>query len=97
MSPIMPFGSSNWSTEDGRTLVVAEIMLSLMKAGSFSVGGLEQFWKNYRQHLCYSCQAKLDSLSQRKREALGLLEEAVRLDSGNKAAKQNLEAVKRML
>lgn len=94
-----PSSSSYWGNDmdSARDRAVERIMEMLSLTGNFSVGGLEQFWTSFKEELCPLCQLKLDSISTKKRRALKLLEEAVKLDRGNKAAKRNLDALKTML
>ena len=79
-----------------RGQVVEEIMGILRRSGSFSTTGVTGFWELFRDHLCPSCRLELDSIIEKKRTALALLEEAVRLDPKNNVAKQNLSALRQM-
>jgi tetratricopeptide (TPR) repeat protein len=78
---------------NAKVRVMLQIINILKSQGSFSAVGLEQFWQTFRDELCFSCKQQIDSINNKKREAMELLEEAVRLDRNNKAAKKNLEAL----
>jgi len=82
--------------KDGRDRIVFQIVLEVQIHHHFEVGGLEAFWKKFRQELCSSCQSKLDSINSKKRRALKLLEESVRLDPNNKVARENRDVLKKM-
>jgi hypothetical protein len=79
-----------------REKVAEEILEILRYRGNFAVNGLEEFWQTFRKHLCSSCQTKLDSLSEKRRRARQLLEEAAKLDPRNQTTKQNLDVVRKM-
>jgi predicted amidophosphoribosyltransferase len=90
-------GRRKSTTGDGRNRVIDRIMDLLRFSGSFSVGGVEQFWDKFSDELCPPCQLKLNSASKMKQEARKLLEEAVELDPGNDTPRQNLRALKEMI
>lgn len=77
-----------------RDRIVMKIMGALRLTGQYSPGGVQQFWTQFRNELCGSCQSKLDGLESSKRQAVALLEEAVRLDGKHEAAKKNLAALR---
>lgn len=77
--------------------VAMAILVIAAKTGTFSVTSPELFWTMFKDHLCVACRAKLESLSNLKAQARAKLEEAVRLDKGNRAAAENLAAVKNMI
>lgn len=77
--------------------VVQKVILELVGKGSFSADGVTQFWQQHKENLCHSCQSDLQGILNGKREAIKLVEEAVKLDSSNTAAKQNLAALKKAL
>lgn len=80
-----------------RQLIATIIVVSLRTSGNFSVGSVQSFWKTYKSTLCSSCGYKLKSIDDNKRQAMSLLEEAVRLDSSNSSARKNLSALKNIL
>lgn len=79
-----------------RQKIVAMIVMSLLTEGSFSVGSVKSFWKWFGNDLCNHCKSKLNSIDEKKQQALKLLEEAVSLDNSNSSAKENLSALKRL-
>ena len=95
-NPGLNFQSSfQW---DGPRAKIAGSIISVLKyQGSYNPGGLGHFWQSHREHLCPSCKVKLDGINSTKQKALALLEEAVRLDPNNDAARRNLAALKSML
>jgi predicted amidophosphoribosyltransferase len=80
-----------------RGKIASSIRETLRRQGSYSPGGLVQFWQRYREHLCKSCQSKLETIQPIKQKALSLLEESVRIDPKNEPAKKNLTALRSML
>jgi hypothetical protein len=80
-----------------RGRIVSQIIAKLQLTGSFSVGSLRQFWKEFRAQLCATCQSTLDSIDVDRRQAVALLEEAVRLDPKNEPAKKNLAVARSLL
>jgi len=93
--PVCFKSQSSW--EKGMGDVVQKVILELVGKGSFSADGVTQFWQQHKENLCHSCQSDLQGILNGKREAIKLLEEAVKLDSSNTAAKQNLAALKKAL
>lgn len=83
---------------DGTTrgMIVVSIVMNLKVQGSFSVGSVKSFWKRFSNNVCNHCLSTLDSIDEKKGQALKLLEEAVRLDNSNSSAKENLSALKRL-
>ena len=90
-------GFSSVTGTGPRAKIVTSILTVLRIHGSYSAGGLGQFWQQHRDSLCPSCQAKLDGIDSQKKEAMALLEESVRLDSKNEPARKNLAALRGML
>ena len=80
-----------------KAAIVRTVMEDLRKQGSFSAKSVEQFWRPFKTYLCFLCQAKFDSLDTGLKDAVKMLQEAVKLDSGNSQAKQNLAAIKKAL
>ena len=72
-------------------------MWTLQSTGQYAPGSLQQFWRQFRHELCNGCQSKLDALDRDKKHAAALLEEAVRLDPKNDAAKKNLATLRSQL
>ena len=99
LSPAAGFGKAQCpvcGASDTRQKVVTSILAILRTTGSFSPGGVVPFWLQFKDELCFSCHAELDGLTKKKPAALKLLEEAVRLDPKNEAAKKNLQALRKM-
>ncbi len=81
----------------GKNQVVLAILTVLRQTGSFSFKNLDDFWEQFGSNLCFSCQAQLSSIKQNKQTAYQLLKEANKLDPDNKAIRDNLAAVEKML
>ena len=94
-------GASDPQSFNGLTGTVLGVAMEVLQAakatGTFSVGSIEVFWKRFGKHLCSRCQARLKGLDHLKAQAKAKLEEAVRLDRGNRAAADNLAAIKKMV
>ncbi len=96
------FSPTSWGVEptgkSHKAKIVSKVMDDLRRQGSFSVTNLQQFWRPYKDELCMMCGWKVDSLGEgSRRDAVKILQEAVKLDSSNKSAKENLAALKKSL
>jgi hypothetical protein len=79
-----------------RTRIVVKILELAKRQGGFAVKSLDQFWLQFREELCLVCRNNFDGRAEKLLQTKKLLEEAIRLDSGNTQARENQAVVKKM-
>jgi tetratricopeptide (TPR) repeat protein len=92
--PVCNAGTPQYGSK-GRGEVVERVVQQLVKQGSFAAKSVTEFWSQHQDTLCWSCDFGLRSITTSKAESIKMLEEAIKLDSSNQAAKKNLAAIKK--